>query len=173
MMFNEDEINEIVAQQTKFREKQIEKSLNQKFWPKYFQIFGNTQLGKPITALSPFTIQKALYGQVGTVPSIKKIFRKDKVPYLLVEVANEKQSHNTLKTTQLAEVSVTILEDSKLNESKGVLRTKELDDMEEEDILEELKPQGVTSIHRLVIKRGDQRIATGTYFLTFGKSKIT
>ena len=170
MIFDQEELDEIKAQHTKFREQQISKKQNNKYWPKFFQIFTNDD--KPITTLSPFFLQKAIYGLVGTVKKIQKIFRKEQVPYLLVEVSTHQQSLNIMNVTQLAEVPVVVLEDSKLNSSKGVIRTKELDDMEEEDILEELKPQGVTSVRRMIVQRGGKRIITGTYVLTFGTSEL-
>ena len=139
MTFTQDEIDEIQAQQAKYREEQIAQKQKLKFLPRFFQIFGNSEQGKPITTLSPFFIQKAIYGLVGTVPSIKKTYRKDKAPYLLVEVANDIQSKNMMKVTELAGVPVEILEDQRLNESKGVIRTKELDDIEKDNILEELR----------------------------------
>ena len=92
MTFSQEEINEVQAQHQKFREDKIKQKLNQKFWPKFFQIYTPNESEKPITALSPFFIQKAIHGLVGTVSSIKKIFRKDQTPYLLVEVVTDQQS---------------------------------------------------------------------------------
>ena len=126
----------------------------------------------PITKLSPFAIEKAMRGLIGTVQSVKKIFRKDKIPELLVEVLTDAQSRNMFKVTHLANVPVVVLEDSRLNQSKGVIRTKELDDVDEDEILEDLKPQGVASVRRMIIKRGDRKITTGTYVLIFGTPKL-
>ena len=71
MTFDPDEIIEIEKQHTKFREEQIKQKQNQKFLPRFFQIFGTTEHDKPITTLSPFYIQKAIYGLIGTVTSMQ------------------------------------------------------------------------------------------------------
>ena len=169
MPFDEDEIEEIKEQ----HREHLEKMLNtpRKFWPRFFTIHTNPPM-PPITKLSPFAIEKAMRGLIGTVQSVKKIFRKDKIPELLVEVLTDAQSRNMFKVTHLANVPVVVLEDSRLNQSKGVIRTKELDDVDEDEILEDLKPQGVTSVRRMIIKRGDRKITTGTYVLIFGTPKL-
>ena len=51
----------------------------------------------------------------------------------------------------------------------GVIRTRELRDLEEEEITEELRPQGVLNVRRIIIKRDGETIKTGTYILTFGR----
>ena len=51
-----------------------------------------------------------------------------------------------------------------LNSSKGVVRNKELSHCSREEILAELKNQGVTDIKRITIKKENQ---TNTYILIF------
>ena len=50
-----------------------------------------------------------------------------------------------------------------LNSSKGVIRNKELSLCPREEILAELKNQGVTDIKRITIKKGNQTIQTLIY----------
>ena len=167
--FSKDEIEEVNAQHRQHLEELA--NAPRKFWPRFFNIIADPS-GPPITKLSPFAIEKAIRGLVGTVQSVKKLFRKDAPSMLLVEVSSDAQSKNMMQVNQLANVPVLVREDSRLNQSKGVLRTRELDDMDEDDILEALKPQGIVFVRRMIIKRGDKQITTGTYILTFGTPKL-
>ena len=167
--FSKDEIEEVNAQHRQHLEELA--NAPRKFWPRFFNIIADPS-GPPITKLSPFAIEKAIRGLVGTVQSVKKLFRKDAPSMLLVEVSSDAQSKNMMQVNQLANVPVLVREDSRLNQCKGVLRTRELDDMDEDDILEALKPQGIVFVRRMIIKRGDKQITTGTYILTFGTPKL-
>ena len=57
----------------------------------------------------------------------------------------------------------------KLNTSKGVIRSRELALATEEEIASALGKQGVTNIRRISIRKGEQRIQTNTYILTFNQ----
>ena len=57
----------------------------------------------------------------------------------------------------------------KFNTSKGVIRSRELALATEDEIASALGKQGVTNIKRISIKKGEQRIQTNTYILTFNK----
>ena len=57
----------------------------------------------------------------------------------------------------------------KLNTSKGVIRSRELALAIEDKIASALGKQGVTNIKRISIRKGEQRIQTNTYILTFNK----
>ena len=56
-----------------------------------------------------------------------------------------------------------------LNSSKGVIRTRDLGDLDEEEIASELRDQGVLSVRRITIKKDGNIINTNTYILTFSK----
>ena len=136
-------------------------------WVKFYEILAKDE-ANPINKLSPFAIEKAILGMVGSVKSIKKL-RKGS---LLVEVASFTQSKNIAKIDRLANVPVLVSPHKSLNSSKGVIRTRELDGMSEADILSSLEAQHVTSVKRMTIKKGDNIIATGTYVLTFGVPEL-
>ena len=59
----------------------------------------------------------------------------------------------------------------KLNTSKGVIRSRELALATEDEIASTLGKQGVTNIKRISIRKGEQRIQTNTYILTFNKPR--
>ena len=58
------------------------------------------------------------------------------------------------------------------NFSKRVMRNKELSQCSKEEILAELKNQGVTDIKRITIKKENKTIQTNTYILTFNSPTI-
>ena len=59
----------------------------------------------------------------------------------------------------------------KLKTSKGVIRRRELALATEDEIASALGKQGVTNIKRISIRKGEQRIQTNTYILTFNNPR--
>ena len=57
----------------------------------------------------------------------------------------------------------------KLNSSRGVIRCRELSDLSEAEIRDELKTQGVVEVHRVTVKKKGKVIPTNTLFLTFNR----
>ena len=57
----------------------------------------------------------------------------------------------------------------KLNTSKGVIRSRELALATEDEVASTLGKQGVKNIKRISIRKGEERIQTNTYILTFNK----
>ena len=66
-------------------------------------------------------------------------------------------------------VRVTI--DKTLNSSRGVIRCRDLADMTEVEIRDELKDQGVVGVNRVTLKER-KVIPTSTLFLTFGSPEF-
>ena len=58
------------------------------------------------------------------------------------------------------------------NTSKRVMRSQDLPLCPLEEIKKELKPQGVTDVKRVSIKRDNKMIHTNTYIMTFESPKI-
>ena len=58
-----------------------------------------------------------------------------------------------------------------LNFSRGVIRCRDLADMTEVEIRDELKDQGVVVVNRVTLKEG-KVIPTNTPFLTFGYPEL-
>ena len=57
----------------------------------------------------------------------------------------------------------------RLNSSKGIIRCRELFDLSEVEIRDELKAQGVVEVHRVTVKKEGKVIPTNTLFLTFNR----
>ena len=59
-----------------------------------------------------------------------------------------------------------------LNSSRGVIRCRNLADMSEVEIRDELKDQGVVGVNRVTLKKEGKVIPTNTLFLTFGSPEL-
>ena len=118
---------------------------------------------KPVTSLSPFVIEKQIESMIGTAKSVKKL----KNGTLLVETTRKTQTENLKKQTSFFGVPVEVTVHQSLNSSKGIIRNPILRAETEENILEYLKPQGVTHVKRFTIRKNNERINTNTLLLTF------
>ena len=138
--------------------------LNAADWPRFI-IIESLDKESSVAKLSPFAIHKGIMGIAGTVKDVKKL----RSGHILVECAKKSHADNLLRASTLAGVGIKASPHRTLNSSKGVIRTRDLDDVDEEEIAHELKPQGVLNVRRIVIKKDNKSIKTGTYILTFGK----
>ena len=88
---------------------------------------------------------------------------------LLIEVDSETHSTKLLAITELAQVPVKVSPHRTLNTSKGVLRTPELKNTTREELLTQLKKQGVTDARMVTIKKNGEMIRVNTVILTFNR----
>ena len=133
-------------------------------WPRFI-IIESQDSNKPVAKLSPFAVQKGIEGIAGTVKDVKQL----RSGSILVECAKKAHAVNLQSATTLAGIPITASPHRTLNTSKGVIRTKALDDIDEEEIAQELKSQSVQSVKRITIKKDGNIIKTGTYIITFCK----
>jgi len=85
---------------------------------------------------------------------------------LLVEVSSASQSHSLNKINNLAGCPATASPYRTLNTCKGVICCRAL--IDEDEILDELKSQGVTDIYNILTKDdSDNRRNTNTFIITF------
>ena len=92
-------------------------------------------------------IEKQIESMIGTAKSVKKL----KNGTLLVETTT--QTENLKKQTSFFGVPVEVTEHKSLNSSKDIIRNPILRAETEENILEYLKPQGVTHVKRFTIRK--------------------
>jgi len=119
---------------------------------------------RPLTRLSPFWIHKSLSAAVGTLTSVKTL----RSGSILVETSSKTYSNKLLSLSELAGVPVKAEPHRSLNTSKGVVRCAELKKCSRDEILENLKPQGVTDHYNISVRSDDgQRRNTNTHILTF------
>jgi len=117
----------------------------------------------PLTRLSPFWIHKSLLAAVGTLTSVK-ILRSGAI---IAETASKTYSNKLLNLSELAGVPVKAEPHRSLNLSKGVIRCAELKKCSREEIVENLKSQGVNDHYNISVRSDDgQRRNTSTHILT-------
>lgn len=112
--------------------------------------------------VSPFFISKTMFGLVGELKSIKKLREG-----LLIECVSAAQASRLLKITRLRDIEVEVVPHATLNVSKGVVTCKDLLNCTTDEILEELKEEGVTLVKRIFVRRNGTLQETATHILTF------
>ncbi|KAG1683682.1 Nucleic-acid-binding protein from mobile element jockey [Nymphon striatum] len=133
-------------------------------WPKFLVIKQNKdEENKSLDKLSHFAVNKTIISLGGEPKSVKKLFSGD----ILVETQNKSQTSKLLKTTLFLNIPVTVSPHRSLNFSKGVIRSRELKDCSEDELLTELGNQGITAVKKITVTRDGKKISTGTIILTF------
>ena len=140
-------------------------------WPR-FVLLSSANEEKPLSKLSPFAVQKGFQAIAGTLESTKK----PRDGSFRMECSRRTQAENMLKTVTFvgpchchsSSLSCSCVHTT-LNSSRGVIRCRELSDLSEVEIRDELKTQGVVEIHRVTVKKEGKVIPTYTLFLTFNR----
>ena len=128
----------------------------------------STEEETPITRLSPFIIEKVIYGIAGQVKGVKKLRNET----LLVEVFRKKQADNLLKTTEFFSQKVRVYAHTTLNSSRGIIRDPMLKGCSDQEVLEGLKEKGVTGVRRITITKNGKKVDTNTFVLTFNTPMV-
>lgn len=111
-------------------------------------------------SISPFVAHKAITGCAGDPVNIKKLREGN----YLVECHNDVQASRLLKISSFYDKAKVVAEPhARLNSSKGVIRSFDLQTATEEEILENIKEQNVEHVKQIKNKRGP----TASYILTF------
>ena len=132
-----------------------------KTWPR-FLIIGSTDEGA-LQKRSPFGIDKGLQRLAGSLKSVKKLRNGT----LLVECATDSHSRRLL-----CNVPIKVTPHSSLNSCKGVIRSRDLEGVGEEEICENLTSQGVVGVKRINIRRNNELVPTNTLILTFNSPTL-
>ena len=140
-----------------------ERSYNCNNWPR-FLVMESSNDDLPLSKLSPFAIQKGFQAVARTLKSIKRL----RDGSFLVECGKRAQAQNLLWTNRFIDRPVRVTIHKTLNSSQGVIRCRDLADMTEVEIQDELKDQGVAGVNRVTLKKEGKVIPTNTLFLTFG-----
>lgn len=117
--------------------------------------------------ISPFKISKILYGLIGEIKNVRKI--RDG---LLVETKTANQSRRLLQVKKFGDFFVEVVPHETLNSCKGVVYCPDLLNCSTEEIIDELKTQGVINVRRLKTKRNGLVIETPNHVLTFNKPSL-
>ena len=82
------------------------------------------------------------------------------------------QAQNLLRTNRFTDRPVMVSVHKTLNSSRGIIRCRDLADMTEVEIWDELKDQVLVGVNRVTLKKEGKVIPTNTLFLTFGYPEL-
>ena len=138
---------------------------NDDAWPRFLFVEAADENSLPLTRrCSIFALNIAIKGMGGNYKSVKQLNRGRQV---LVHFDNKKYSENLLnKTDKLVDIPVKVSPHRTLNYRRCVIFCKELAGMDEEEIANELKSQGVVKVERMKRRKDGQLIPTDSYILT-------
>ena len=114
----------------------------------------------PLQKLSPFAIQKGFQAVAGTLKSTKRL----RDGSFLVECMKRAQAQNLLQTNRFIDRPVKVTFHKTLNSSRGVISCRDLAEMSEVEIWDELKDQGVVGVNRVTLKKEGKVIPTNSVF---------
>ena len=105
-------------------------------WPRFI-VLSSASEEKPLSKLSPFAVQKGFQAIAGTLKSTKRL----RDGSFLMECSRRAQAENLFKTATFVDRPVHVCVHKTLNSSKDVIRCRELSDLSEVEIRDELKTQ--------------------------------
>ncbi|XP_053691363.1 uncharacterized protein LOC128739887 [Sabethes cyaneus] len=128
-----------------------------------FLVMERTGDSQTLEKISPFLIDKVIKNCCGDVTSINRI-RDGKI---LIKVKNERQATQLRKLHCIIPgINVAVNEHATLNTCRVVITCRDLLEMKEEDILEEMREEKVIKVERIMKKVGDILIKTASLILT-------
>ena len=89
-----------------------------------------------------------------------------------MECLRKAQAENLLKTKTFVDQPVHVFVHKMLNSSRGMIRSRELSDLFELEIRDELKTQGVVEVHHVTVKKEGRVVPTNNLFLTFNRPNM-
>ena len=139
-------------------------------WPRFLVVEAADGNPKRLTdRMDIFAWRKAIIGMGGSYKSVKPM---NDGKQLLVHFQNKAYSDNLLRADKLIDVPVKVTPHRALNSSRCVIGCKELRNMDEEDIKNELQSQGVTKVERMKRRKDGQLVPSDSYILTINSPNI-
>ena len=133
-------------------------------WPRFLVVEAADGNPKRLTdRMDIFAWHKAIIGMGGSYQSVKPM---NDGKQLLVHFQNKAYSDNLLRADKLIDVPVIVTPHRALNSSRCVISCKELRNMDEKDIKNELQSQGVTKVERMKRRKDGQLVPSDSYILT-------
>ena len=127
---------------------QTSENQNDNQWPRFLIMEAADQ--KVPLNLNAFVLKKAIDGMANAELDNVKPMKSGSV---FIEVETKQRCKNLLKTTKLlGYLPVKVSPHRTLNSSKFVIKCEELDKMDEEEIKNELQPQGIIAVKRISIR---------------------
>ena len=139
-------------------------------WPRFLVVEAANGNPKPLTdRMNVFAWYKAVEGMGGSYKSIQPM---NDGRQLLVHFDNKVYNDNLLRADKLIDIHVKVTPHRALNSSRCVIGCKELRNMDEEDIKDKLKSQGVTKVERMKRRKDGQLVPSDSYILTINSPNI-
>ena len=136
-------------------------------WP-WFLVMESTSDDLLLSKLSPFAVQKGFQAVTATLKSIERL----RDVSVLVGYGKRAQAQNLLWTNRFIDGPVRVSVHKTLNSSQGVIRCRDLADMSEVEIRDELKDQGVAGVNWVTPKKEGKVIPTNTLFLMLSSPEL-
>ena len=154
----EDRIADLEVQGTSF--------YNKNHFPTFYQLnFPGIDITRELDILK---VERDIIKQIGEVKTIKKHSRNS----LLIEVKSANQIPKITQVKKIADNPVTTNLDPILSFTRGVVRSKAMTFMSEEERVRRLSEQGVTQIVRLKTRYSGEAQDSNTFLLTFKSSTL-
>lgn len=123
------------------------------------------KFGGDLQKVSPFLLKKVIDSTCGGEVELCK---KTRSGFVLIKTKNVDQAKKLVQLTKISQtIVVDVTEHNFLNNSKGVIFTKELIGVPEEEILNELKIFNVIEVRKIQRRANEEMIETGLIILTF------
>jgi hypothetical protein len=88
---------------------------------------------------------------------------------VLIAVTSKAQTNKALKMTNWIDVQGAVSPNRSLNMLKGIIRCRDLRECSDEEILDALRPEGVTNVKHILSNKTGVKQPTNTFVLTFAK----
>ncbi|XP_077522920.1 uncharacterized protein LOC144133603 [Amblyomma americanum] len=118
---------------------------------------------QPARKMSPFIVSKSLADALGLGYKVTKLASGD----LLLQIRDKVQFSKLPTIVSFGDIPVSITAHRSLNTVKGGISEHDFLNLSEEEMLEGLKDQNATEVHRIKIRKDDKEIPTKHLILTF------
>jgi hypothetical protein len=136
-------------------------------FPRYFIVEG-TDTDRPMSLNTPTKGNLILKGLIGTVEKVIRLSNGD----LIVGLQREGQADNLLGVTLFGLSPCRVTSYDRMNTKKGVIRCPAFRGIKEEEIVEDLEPEGVVGAQKIMFKRDGKSLESATIILTFDCSVL-
>ncbi|XP_031348475.1 uncharacterized protein LOC116174670 [Photinus pyralis] len=121
-----------------------------------------------LETLSPFQMQREIFQCVGEAVEIKKIAQDT----LNIKLKNLNQLYKLQQLATICKEEAEVKPNDRLNKSIGIIRSNDLLACSNEELLTELKDQGVSEVMRILKKEGSELKPTASIRITFNSSQL-
>ena len=136
-------------------------------WPRFIVLTCKEE-DKKLTTISPFVIHKFIQGICGEVKKVTKMRSGN----IMVECSRPAQAKNLLSAEHILDTPISASPHKSLNSSQGISRDRDRDlaIFSEQEILTNLKDQGITAVKQFIKKRENKKNKHLSYYIQLTNS---